>query len=216
MFEPPTCSSGKCRRILPPMAPIPDAAEDEDEALPPPPMLPRPSFGMDTDLTLPEEEAGADDAEDDDSSPRRATLARLSPSPLGAPVEAATLPSCDDEAMTAADAEANDDDEASAKDDGACACACACVPVDSDTIGGNAGDAGMMSGGGGRMSSSELGDSTAPSSPPPALADALVGSTMADGMIFEDEDAAAAFEKPTPKPWADAEEDEAAAADEEA
>ncbi len=117
MLEPPICSSGKCRRILPPRPAADDDATDEDEALPlpPPPMLPRPSFGMDTDLLV----AGADDAEDEDSSPRRVTLARLRPSPLGGAVEAATLLSCEeDEAAATADV----DEEARAKDEGACAC----------------------------------------------------------------------------------------------
>jgi hypothetical protein len=80
------------------------------------------------------------------------------------------------------------------------------VPVDSDTIGGSAGDAGMMSGGGGRMSSSELGDKTAPSLPLPLLpllASALaVGRTMEDGTRLDDEPPAAAFAKATPKPCA--------------
>ncbi len=87
------------------------------------------------------------------------------------------------------------------------------VPVDSDTIGGSAGDAGMMSGGGGRINSSELGDKTAPSQLPmlPLLPSALVvGRTMADG-TRQDDEPPAAFANPTPNPCADEAEDEAEA-----
>ena len=107
VLDPPTCSSGRCRRILPPIPPIPADDDDEEEVmlpLLPPPMLPRPSFGMDTDLTVAADE-DVDDDDDDESSPRRVTLARLSPSPFGA-----DLLSCDDDTVA---------DAASAKDEGA-------------------------------------------------------------------------------------------------